>query len=621
MAWWKSSGANGRPALAPEEVRAHLEVVLASRRFRNSGVHSLLLRHMVERTLAGDGAALTEASIAVAVFGRAEPFDAKCDPVVRLVAPRLRAKLLEYYAGRGRHDRLRIVLPKGSYAPQIMRRRRGPRFGSRGLWWALAAVVACGVCAIPFLMKRETRVTPYESLAVLPFQNLAGRSDPGYFGQGVAADLAAALGRIGGLRVTAPFSAAQFPDRLSDSRGAATRLGVEAILTGSVYPHDGQSRIQAELRDAAGRRFWYQTFDAADAQLAAVERSIVRATARALRAPADNAPPPAHFPGVEAREAFWRGRALIGQRIGRRGEAADSLRHATTLDAGYPEAWASLALVCAQMALQPDGPREELAKEAAEAARRAIALDDSQAAAHAALAATLFYFDSNWVEARREFQRAIALDPNDSWARRLYAVCLTARGIFDDSIRDDSIPDNSIREIQTARKLDPLSFDVVRESAMIYYYANKYDEAIAEARTVPKADPAYGWSLLYLGGALAMRGSVAEAGAALREALPLLEGNSAVLGRLSATLAAEGERAEATRFAVEAASSGAASAQRVHAAYGYAALGNTDKALDALEAACLRKEPDLVFLVVEPLFRGLRENPRFLEIMRKTGWY
>jgi serine/threonine-protein kinase len=610
--WWKSAGAPVRPAPPPEEVRAHLETVLASRRFRNSGVQNLLLRHMVERTLAGDRGALDEASIAAAVFARPATFDPRVDPVVQLVTSRLRGKLLEYYAGRGRHDRLRIVLPKGLYAPLIVQRHRGPRRGSRGLWWAVAAVVACVAGAVPFLAKRQKPVVRYESLAVLPFQNAVGRSDPGFYGQGVAGDLAAALGRIGGPRVTAPFSAARFPDRPADFQKTAGLLGVDAFLTGNVYPHDGQAEISVELLDRAGGRIWRGHFDeSADVRLPAVEGGIVRAVARALGFSPGSAATPAHVPSVEARQAFWSGRALLTQGIERRPEARDSLKRATLLDTDYPEAFASLAGLCAQMALQPGAPRQELAQEAVDAARRAIALDNSQPVAHAALAVSLFYFDGNWKDAEGELQRAIALDPNDSWVRRLYAGCLAARGSAEDSIR----------EIQTARKLDPLSFDVAVESAMVYYYAHKYDGAIAEARTIPKADPAYAWSLLPLGSALAMKGALDEAGVALREAVQRMEGSSAALGRLSAVLAAQGERRDAIRLAEEAAASGAASAQRVHAAYGYAALGNTDRALDALEAACLKKEPDLVFLVVEPLFRDLRENPRFLEIMRKMGWY
>ncbi|MCE9657978.1 MAG: tetratricopeptide repeat protein [Burkholderiales bacterium] len=103
-----------------EQVELALAGVEAGAAFRGSPRHRALLRHVVERMLAGDLASLKETMIAVEVFGRpVASFDPKFDTIVRVEARRLRARLAEHYRGEGRASRLRIELPVGSYVPQI----------------------------------------------------------------------------------------------------------------------------------------------------------------------------------------------------------------------------------------------------------------------------------------------------------------------------------------------------------------------------------------------------------------------------------------------------------------------------------------------------------------------
>ena len=98
------------------EVRAELERILASRCFEQAGRSSSFLRFVVEQTLAGQGERLKGYTIAIEVFGRPPDFDAQTDPLVRVEAGRLRRRLIEYYAGEGRDDPVRLDLPRGSYS-------------------------------------------------------------------------------------------------------------------------------------------------------------------------------------------------------------------------------------------------------------------------------------------------------------------------------------------------------------------------------------------------------------------------------------------------------------------------------------------------------------------------
>jgi hypothetical protein len=108
--------------LAPEEIEAQLDRVLASRLFTSAKSCSSFLRFVVKQTLAGQGYRIKESNVGVEVFGRAPGYDPGGDPVVRVRAGRLRARLRDYYASDGRLDPILIDLPKGGYVPVFHRR-------------------------------------------------------------------------------------------------------------------------------------------------------------------------------------------------------------------------------------------------------------------------------------------------------------------------------------------------------------------------------------------------------------------------------------------------------------------------------------------------------------------
>ena len=98
------------------DVRSEVERILASARFRNAHRLCGFLRHVVEASLSGGGEHLKEYSIGLSVFERAEDFDPRIDPIVRVQAVNLRLRLHDYYEHEGRKDPVRIELPKGGYA-------------------------------------------------------------------------------------------------------------------------------------------------------------------------------------------------------------------------------------------------------------------------------------------------------------------------------------------------------------------------------------------------------------------------------------------------------------------------------------------------------------------------
>ena len=107
--------ARGTP-LAAASIYQQLEKILASKLFHSSPQISRFLGYTVRHTLQGEGDQLKEYRVGVDIFGRRSSYDPHQDPVVRQEARRLRAKLREYYEDQGRHDPIRIDVPKGGYA-------------------------------------------------------------------------------------------------------------------------------------------------------------------------------------------------------------------------------------------------------------------------------------------------------------------------------------------------------------------------------------------------------------------------------------------------------------------------------------------------------------------------
>jgi WD40-like Beta Propeller Repeat len=100
-------------------VRAELRRIVAGPPFEDAGRLIRFLTFVVEQTLAGNGSFLKESVIGVEVFGRAPGYDSKTDPIVRVQARRLRAKLDAWYQDGGQTSTIRIALPKGGYEPEF----------------------------------------------------------------------------------------------------------------------------------------------------------------------------------------------------------------------------------------------------------------------------------------------------------------------------------------------------------------------------------------------------------------------------------------------------------------------------------------------------------------------
>src|SRR5947208_14305330 len=108
-----------------KDVRQQLDRVLGGPTFQQVDRLKRFLTFITLEAIAARSDQLKEYVIGVQVFGKEQSFDPRTDPIVRVQARRLRARLVRYYREEGQQDEIAIELPKGGYAPLFKRRDPG----------------------------------------------------------------------------------------------------------------------------------------------------------------------------------------------------------------------------------------------------------------------------------------------------------------------------------------------------------------------------------------------------------------------------------------------------------------------------------------------------------------
>ena len=251
------------------------------------------------------------------------------------------------------------------------------------------------------------------SLAVLPFADLSAEHDQEYFGDGVAEEILNALTKIGGLHISARTSCFAFRGLSLDAREIGKRLGVDALLEGSVRKAGRQLRISVQLIDARnGYHLWSERFDREIADVFAIQDEIASSVVGALRLSLGQREG-RHLikqstTKVEAYEFYLRGRKLFQKwtrqniDLGR-----EMFERAVTIDPNFAAAWAGLATAHVHLFGCDNVPHLDKAREAS---ARALRLDPQSAEAHVAAGQGLA-MEQRYADAATEFERAITLDP------------------------------------------------------------------------------------------------------------------------------------------------------------------------------------------------------------------
>jgi len=386
------------PKQDAEEVRRQLQRVLDSPEFQATDRQREFLQFVIEKTIAGQSHEIKGYTIATQVFGRKEDFDQATDPIVSIQAGQLRRALERYYLTAGKHEPIRIEIPKGTYVPAFQRQAATGLDHARG--------------------HGETPEIRYDdawpTVLIRPFRNLTGDPRDDYVGLGLATELATEIARFQEIRVAI--------DRPGASEKAPAYGVARFVIDGNIRKDMAGIKVAVSLTDHMNNKHvWgekYQCHGQA-AQLIAFQEEIARAVAakvtgergvisRTLSPESRNKPPSE----LKTYEAFLRyyeyDQTLTPESFVR---AMEALKRAAELEPQSGPVWSMLGRLYANVcSLEIPGFEDPLEK-ALEFAQKGAQLSPDNQRARLVLSLVLM-FAGEVPAALAETERALTLNPN-----------------------------------------------------------------------------------------------------------------------------------------------------------------------------------------------------------------
>jgi adenylate cyclase len=447
-----------------------------------------------------------------------------------------------------------------------------------------------------------------KSIAVLPFTDSSPGKDHAYFAEGIAEELLAALAKVDGLSVAARRSSFWFKDKQADLTEIAARLNVEHVLEGSVRRDGNRVRITAELIDARGGfTMWSETYEREMHGIFALQDEITRSIIDTLKLKLAISPPPASR-STEAYDAYLQGlfysdkateEALL--------KSLQLFQQALQKDPKFSRAWTGTAKAWLWLADAYVPPLEAYAK-VRDAALRAVQLNDDEAEAHVYLAETKRILDWDLDGAEAEFRRAAEIEPNSTPSNYFIAALYAARGERD----------KALAYLRRTAKIDPASLWVSNFACEIYRYFGLHDEAIAAGERALQLDPAFVYGEPLLAALYREMGRFDDAIALYKKAQSI-SGRAAFGLAITYTYALMSRRKEAHKTLEAVVASRGSYTPGDAIAHVLVVLQAHDDAIRELERAYEEHSSSLHFIGIAPEFAPLREDKRFVSIVRKIG--
>lgn len=455
-------------------------------------------------------------------------------------------------------------------------------------------------------------------LAVLPFRNVS--ADPGqeYFADGLTDVLIAELAQIGALRVISRTSVMPYKATTKRLPEIAKELDADTVVEGSVLRSGNRVRITARLVDAAtDRNLWSETYERDIGDILALQREVTRAITLGVRVtttPQEQArlEQPARV-DPRAYEAFLRGR-LLWQTMTDAGllKGVEYMDRAIAADPSYAPAYSGLAYcwwVLGGAGFEV-AAQTETAPKAKAAALRALELDPSLSSAQATLAMLEIDYDWNFAQGEARMREAIARSPSLSDAHVSFSAYLSAVGRADEAIT----------EARLGLALDPLSIVAGQTLGWRLLYARQYQRALFQFRQTLELDPKSFVARIGLAQAHWGNGDRKRAVPEAEQAYADSAQSPWVLAWLGYASAASGQPAKGQEILAKLADVAKSRyVSPVYPAMVETGLGDRDRALASLEEAFRQRSGWMLFLNVEPAFDALREDPRFIDLLRRVG--
>jgi TolB-like protein/DNA-binding winged helix-turn-helix (wHTH) protein/Flp pilus assembly protein TadD len=450
-----------------------------------------------------------------------------------------------------------------------------------------------------------------QSVAVLPLANLSNDPEYEYFADGMTEQLITDLSYAKPLRVLSRSSTMGFKNSPLSVPEIAEQLHVDALIEGTVLRVNDTIRVTIRLTAVRPeQQLWAASYERNRSDAITLQNQLAADAVRQMRAelsPAGQTQLSLESKiSPEAYDEYLRGRFFIRQEASQKDTSIPHLERAIQLDPNFAAAYAAMGEACAMEVLYGQtgvagskSNREWYAK-ALDYSQKAVNLDPTSSEAYSSLGHSLMQ-NHRWKQAEATLRRAIELDANNPNAADYLALVLAQNGRTEESIQVS-------RELALA---NPVAINFRRVYAMSLYMGHRFDEAIAESERLIELQPNHAPTNGLYVTSLVEKGRFQEAEAAFprsqfgkdpgaRAWLYVREGNTAAARKILE----ENTSAPPSPFGATA----------------HYLLGEQERALKELDYLANEAMANKTyFLRTDPIFDPMRNNPRFTEIVKKTG--
>jgi TolB-like protein/cytochrome c-type biogenesis protein CcmH/NrfG len=482
---------------------------------------------------------------------------------------------------------------------------------------AVVLIVLAGIGYGAFRWLSPGSSSSIDSLAVLPFNNVTADPSTDYLSDGLTESLIGSLSRLPNLTVRPRSSVFRYKSKDVDIQKAASELQVGAVVTGRVTQHGDSLLISAELTDThRNRSLWSEQYDRKLSDALNVQREISGEIASRLREKLTGEQKNHLVAGgtndPAAYQLYLKGRYYWDKRTpDSLAKSKEFFQQAIDKDPNYALAYIGLGEYYGVLPEYTYTPAKDAYPKAKAAAERGLAIDETQAEAHAMLGA-VDDREWNWAAAEREFQRALELNPSDARTRVLYGIHLEFVGRMKEALD----------QFRRAVEIDPLNMNGLDNVAETYIYTHEYDKCVEDGKKIVEIDPAYANVHVHLDQAYFFMGNY-DLWLEEWQKFDTLNGDTedlAVAKAVAQEYAKSGFRGAMKRLVeLQEAQSKRIYIDPASIAFNYAAMGEKSQAFAWLEKAAAEKSVFLDYLKADPHVDSLRSDPRYADILKRMG--
>ena len=493
--------------------------------------------------------------------------------------------------------------------PGRSRRRLG--FVSVGVGMLVVLLIGVGWYFSPLSPRK---VTPGQSLAILPFKPLLPAERDESLELGMTESLISSLGRYSPRAIVPLSSVRRYAGLNQDALAAGRELQVDSVLDGSLQRTGDRLRVSVRLlRVLDGRQLWAQTFDQDFTTIFDVQDVIAARVAQALSVRWVGSSSTRGAPYTQDPEAYAlyaSGRlAWTRQTEPSLLAAIDFFEHAIARDPNYALAYSGLADSLAVLGVFGMRAPHEVFPKARQAVERALSIDPNLAAAHSALGHIKVQYEHDWEGGAREYARAIVLDPSVALTYHRRGLLYAMQGDLE----------SAMAASERAQQLEPLWLAPRIAAGNFLYYARRYDESIRRLEQVLAIDDRADSARSSLIRNLIAKGDYDRALVEIDRRPIQAPGSNAFRAQV---LALSGRRADAMTELDRVLK---LSKERYVAAYDialiHAALADAEKTFLWLERAMEDRSTLINFVAQDPMLYSLHADPRFASLVQRVGIY